>query len=117
MRKVLLDTSFILSCIRNKIDFFEEISLMGIGIIIPEEVIREIERFKGKKAEANTALALLGKNNFEKIRLGKGHVDKKIINYANKNNDLIVGTLDKEIKKKVLGKVMIIKERKRLEII
>lgn len=117
MRKVLLDTSFILSCVRNKIDFFEDISLMGIKIIIPKEVISEIERFRNKKAEADTALALLSKNKFEKISLGKGHVDKKIINYANNENDLIIATLDKEIKEKVLSNVMVIREKKRLEIV
>ena len=37
MKQALLDTNFILSCIRKKIDFFEEIRLMGIKIIIPEE--------------------------------------------------------------------------------
>ncbi len=119
MRKVLLDTSFILSCIRNKIDFFEEISLMGIQIIIPEEVILEVERFKDRKTEANVALSLINQNNdeFEKIELGKGHVDNKIIDYANKENDFVVATLDKEVKEKLLGKIMVIREKKRLEII
>jgi rRNA-processing protein FCF1 len=119
MRKVLLDTSFILSCIRNKIDFFEEIPLMGIQMIIPEEVILEVERFKDRKTEADVALAMINQNHdkFEKIELGKGHVDSKIIEYANNKNDFIVGTLDKEIKEKLNGKSMVIREKKRLEIV
>ncbi len=119
MRKVILDTSFILSCIRNKIDFFEDISLMGIKIIVPYEVISEILRFKDKKIESRIAMALIDKNQkiFERLKLGKGHVDSLIIKYANSENDLIVATLDKEIKEKISGKAMVIREKKRLEII
>lgn len=118
MKRALLDTNFILSCIRNKIDFFEEISLMGIQIIIPREVIYEINRFRDKKTEARVALNLLDRNrwNFEKIVLGKGYVDKKIINYAKENPELVVATLDREVKEKVKNKVMVIREKKRLEI-
>ena len=117
MRKVILDTSFILSCIRNKIDFFEDIFLMGIGIIIPKEVISEIERFEGKKTEANLALILLSKNKFEKINFGKGHVDKKIIAYAKENPKIIVATLDRDIKKKVSNNKLVIRNKKKLEIV
>ncbi len=49
MRKVILDTSFILSCVRNKLDFFDEIPLMGIQIVVPSEVVSEIIKFKGNK--------------------------------------------------------------------
>lgn len=117
MKQTILDTNFILSCIRNKIDFFEEIPLMGIGIIIPEEVILEIEKFKDKKTEANIALILLNKNKFEKISFGKGHVDKKIINYAKENPRIIVATLDKDIKKKIPNNKLVIRNKKKLEII
>ena len=116
-KKVLLDTNFILSCIRNKIDFFEEIFLMGIQIIIPKEVIREIEKFKDKKTEANLALNLLKKSKFDKITLGKGHVDKRILDYANLHSKLIIATLDKEIKKKTDNPKLIIRGKKKLEIL
>ena len=119
MRKVILDTSFILSCIRNRIDFFEDISLMGIQIIIPQEVLSEILRFKDKKMEARVAFSLIDKNpsSFERLTLGVGHVDKRIIEYANEHNDMIVATLDREIKEKIHGKAMVIREKKRLEIV
>ena len=38
-----MDSSFILTCVRQKIDFFEEIELKGIQILIPKQVIREIK--------------------------------------------------------------------------
>ena len=49
MRIALLDTSFILTCVRNKIDFFEQLELNGFKIIIPEQVIKEIEAIKNSK--------------------------------------------------------------------
>ncbi len=42
MGQVLLDTNFILNCINQKIDFFED--LAGYKIIIPQEVINEIKK-------------------------------------------------------------------------
>lgn len=126
MKKVILDTNFILSCIRHKIDFFEEISLMGIQIIIPNEVISEINRFRYKKTEAGIAVNLLenNKNLFETLELGKGHVDNKIVNFVkahdNKDQEIIVATLDREIKEKLKqkrNKLMVIRGKKTLEII
>lgn len=117
MKQTILDTSFILSCVRQKIDFFEELYLMGISIIIPKEVISEIEKFKEKKLEAQTALKLLEKKDFELIELGKGHVDKKIINYAKENSEVLVATLDREIKRKVKNQKLVIRGKKKLEIV
>jgi rRNA-processing protein FCF1 len=114
MKQVILDTNFILSCIRKKIDFFEEIKFMGLEIIIPKEVIKEIEKFR-QKPESEVALKLIKKNNYNEIELGKGHVDKKIINYAKNSSEIIVATLDREIKNKVNNRKLIIRG-KRLEI-
>lgn len=115
MKKVLLDTSFILSCVRKKIDFFEEIKNLGIEIIIPLGVIREISCLSNSKYEASVALKLLEKNIFSEISLKGGNVDKSIINYVNKNH-LIIGSLDNEIMEKTKGSKMIIRG-KQLEIV
>ena len=117
MTKALLDTNFILTCVRQKIDFFDELSSEGISIIIPEQVINEIKKFEDKKSEANSALKLLKNNLFKKIDIGKGHVDKKIINYAKENPETIIATLDREIKSKIKNKKLVIKGKKKLEII
>lgn len=112
MRQVILDTSFIISCIKNKIDFFEELESAGVEILIPEEVIVEL---KGLKQEL--ALKLLDKNKFRKIRLNSKIVDKGIINYAKENQKLIVATLDREIKKLVKNQKLVIRNKKKIEII
>lgn len=114
MKQAILDTNFIITCVNQKIDFLEEINLMGILPLIPEEVILEL---KNNKAEL--ALAILNKNKklFKTISIGKGHVDKKIIEYAKKNSEIIVATLDQEIKKLVKNPKAVITERKRISIL
>ena len=108
--KIILDTSFILTCLKQKIDFFEE--LVGEEILIPIQVINEIKRFDNK-----LALRLLEKNKFQKIDLGKGHTDKRIIKLAKENPNVIVATLDKEIKNKTKNQKLIIRGKKKLEIV
>lgn len=114
MKKILLDTNFIISCIKQKIDFFEELYLMGIIIIIPEEVIKEL-----KKLKRESALNLLEnvKDKFKTISLKGKNVDNAIINFAKENPDLIIATLDKGIQKKIRNKKMVIRDRRKLEII
>jgi uncharacterized protein len=117
--KILLDTNFILSCIRNKLDFFEELSSEGHEIIVPENVIKEIKNFKSKKSEAELALIILEKykNKFQKPELKGKNVDNSIINYAKENPEIIIATLDKGIHDKTKNKKMIIRNRKKFEII
>ena len=123
MKQVVLDTNFILTCIRNKIDFFEEIKFKGMQILIPKQVITEIKRINNSKKklrfreDAKLSLEILEKNKFESICLGKGHVDKLLLKFAEINSQVIVATLDRELKKKVKNRKMIIQEKKRLKIL
>lgn len=114
MKQVLLDTNFIITCIKQRIDFFEEITLMGIEIIIPEEIIKELEKLKKQ-----SALKLLQneKDKFQTISLTGKIVDNAIINYAKENPALIIATLDQGIQNKIRNKTMIIVDRRKLEII
>ena len=115
MKKVILDTNFIVTCVKQKIDFFEDIKLQGIKILIPKQVIKETENLK--TSNAKLSLKILEKNEFKKIDLGKGHVDKLITNFARKNPKIIVATLDRELKNKIKNNKLIIRGKKKLEII
>jgi rRNA-processing protein FCF1 len=112
MKQTLLDTNFIISCIKQKIDFFEEIPQMGISIIIPEEVISELEDLKQAYA-----LNLLKKSKFSKIKLNGKNVDNAIINFAKQNPGVIIATLDEDIKRKIRNSKLIIRDKTKLEII
>lgn len=114
MKQVLLDTNFIITCIKQRIDFFEEIPLMGIQIVIPEQVIKELEKLKRQ-----AALKLLEneKDKFQTISLRGKIVDNSIINYARENPSLIIATLDEGIQRKIRNDKMIIVDKRKLEII
>ena len=123
MKTAILDTNFILSCVKQKIDFFEEIPFQGMKILIPEEVIEEVKKIaiSGKKLHfrrnAELALRILEKNKFETIKLGSSNVDKGLIEYSRKQNNIIFATLDEELKRKIKKPLLVIRKRKRLEII
>src|SRR3989344_4548007 len=112
MKPALLDTNFILTCIKQKIDFFEELKFMGFEVIIQDKVIDEL-----KKLKQTSALKLLEKNNFKEIILAEKNTDNSIINYANKNPEILVATLDKELNNKLKNRKIIIRGKKKLEII
>jgi len=122
MNQVILDTNFILTCIKQKIDFFKEIELMGSKILIPKQVIQEIKRISDSKKkfkyreEAKLALRLLEKSKFKKVDLKSKNTDNGLSKYS-KENDVIVATLDKELKRKIKTPKLIIRGKKKLEII
>lgn len=122
MKYAVLDTNFILSCIRKKIDFFEQIPLMGMSIIIPLQVMDELRKFsfQGRgnlKQEAKFALSLLEKNSFKRIDLYTRNVDDGLLKLAEKNENYIIATLDRQIKNRTKNKNLVIRGEKNLEII
>ena len=123
MKRVLLDTNFIISCAKQRIDFFHEIPLMGLEIIIPKQVFDELKLLSKSKEGAliregaDLALKLLNRNKFTSVKLKRNDVDKGIIEMAESDSDLIIATLDKEIKDEIKNRKMIIKGKKNLEII
>lgn len=117
MKHVVLDTNFIISCIRKKIDFFGEIQLMGLSVIIPKQVIEEIKGLSKSKPEAEIAIKILNKNKFKKVSLGGRIVDNGIINLARENEQYVIATLDREIKNKTNNQKLVIRGNKKLEVI
>ena len=123
MKKIILDTNFILTCVKQKVDFFEYLEMQGFQILIPKEVIGEIEgiieskkklRFKD---DAKLSLKLLKNNSFKKINLNSKNVDKGIVKFAKENPNMVVATLDREIKRRTKNPKLVIREKKRLGII
>ncbi len=120
MRKVIIDTNFILSCVKQKIDFFEYFESEGYKILIPKQVIKEIERItkSGKKKhfrdDASLALKILKKNDFKEIDLGQNYVDAGIKKFLKENPEIFIASLDKNLTND-LEKIFIIKRKKRIE--
>jgi rRNA-processing protein FCF1 len=122
MAKVVLDTNFILNCVANKLDFFEEILIKGHAIQIPIQVIEEIKRLKNSskamkfREQANLALKLIEVNDFEKIDVPGRYVDVGLKKYLDENPEVILGTMDKELKKSVRNRKMVVRNKKKLEL-
>ena len=112
MKKVILDTSFILTCVRQKIDFFEKISHEGMHIIIPSQTLKEL---RGLGADA--ALKIISQNEFETMNIPGKDADTAILKIAKKDPALVIATLDQGLQKKIKNPRMIIRGKKKLEII
>lgn len=127
-RQVITDTSFIITCVRQKIDFIEDLRFMGLEIIIPKEVFDELAKVakNNKKRHirltAEISLEILKKSqeSYQKISLEEyngSYVDELIRDFAEKNTNVAIAVLDKEIKKKTLNPKIVIKRRKKLELV
>jgi rRNA-processing protein FCF1 len=123
--EVLLDTSFILTCLKEKLDFLqaEEYGKMILPVRVVSELIILSGKRKGKEKErAELALDIIHKNRdkFEMSDLDKGHVDAGIKHYVEKKKGkkIIVATMDSGLKKALKGKVKIltIRARKKFEL-
>ena len=108
MRKVILDTNFLLIPYQFKIDIFSEIDLIiheKYALCAPEAVIGELKKLsesKGKDGKAaKLALALMAKKNVNIIKDSKRteYGDKAILDIADKNT--LVATQDIELRKRL----------------
>ena len=126
--KILLDTNFIVSSAKLKIDFpslANEITDEKIEWLVPQDVLNELGNLKDRKgtkvADKNAAklgFEILQSIKPEVIELpGKNpNVDIKIVNYI-MDKDLILATMDKNLKSRVKNKILTIRGKKSLELI
>lgn len=126
--KVLLDTNFIITCVKNKIDFpsrSEEIIDESIEWLIPQDVLNELGNLKDKKG-AKVADRSAAELSFEIIKSldpevldlpGKNpNVDIKIVNYI-LDKPIVLATLDKNLKFRVSNKILTTRGKKGLELL
>ena len=117
MKQVILDTSFILTCVKQKIDFLEELKFMGLKILVPKQVLGELSGIATSKKEAELALHILGEKGYNLVDIGSKNVDEGIIKYVEKDKDVFVATLDREIKKQVPNQKLVIRRKRKLEVV
>mgnify|MGYP001569034511 CR=1 FL=1 len=112
MKQVILDTSFIITAVKQKVDFFEKIEYDGFEAIIPSQVFREL---RGLGEEL--ALKIISKNKFKILEIEGKDADEAIVNFAKENPLAIIATMDRGLIKKVKNSKMTIKNIKKIEIV
>ena len=123
MAKVVLDTNFIMNAVREKFDFFEGILMLGHQILIPKEVLAELERLsrqapsKKDKDIAAFSLKIISANEYSLISCPGRYVDKGIISYLEDKPEYLLATYDKGLKKKVQNRILVLRGKKKLEIV
>lgn len=105
MKKVIIDTNFLLIPEKFRIDIFYEISLLvpSCEIVIMRKTFNELKHLKKDRNAANIALKILDafKNKYTVYEGGDSNiVDDDILNLAT-DNSFIVCTDDKELKRKL----------------
>ncbi|MDO8563572.1 MAG: hypothetical protein AABW82_01395 [Nanoarchaeota archaeon] len=108
--EAILDTNFIVSCMKNGIDFFSHLEEAGFKVAIPKEIVEELKDLRHKVKHddgiaVDLALALLEKRDFKRINLGKGKVDDRLIHLGKQG--AYIATLDSYIKRSVPNTVII----------
>ena len=126
--KILLDTNFIITCAMQKVDF--DAIMNGqtseeVKWIVPEEVLQELRglRFGGKikikeRNAATIGIEIVTQLGTEVVKLSStaNDVDTKIVNYL-RGKDIVLATLDKNLKSRVKNKILTIRNNKNLIII
>ena len=108
--EVLLDSNFIISCLKKKIDFISELEGKGFKILLPREVFQELKDLKNKvsptdKAAIEIAIKMFESREIKKTTLGNKSVDLGLIEKG--RNGAYIATLDAAIKREVKNKVFI----------
>jgi len=109
--EVLLDSSFIISCVKKKIDFISELEGMGFKVLLPKEVFEELKDLSLHSARETRVACLLASEMFEKrkvknVTLGDRRTpDEGLIEMGKKG--AYIATLDAVIKRSVPNKVVI----------
>ena len=126
MKKVILDTDFLVHCATVKVDYIEELKRIldfNYKVFIIDKTLDEldniIENQKGKaKADAKLAKAILKANKILKIKTKKDRiVDDLILGVADK--DTVVATMDADLKRRLKQKsvpIIVIRQKKYLKL-
>jgi len=125
--KIIIDTNFILSCVKQKIDLLSQLDELFpfSEIVVPFSVIDELKnlrksrRIKIKEREAaDVSLQLIIKKKPKLENLGD-NVDNSIVDYALKNKDIVVASLDRGIINRLKNKVKLvtIRNKKRVALV
>ncbi|MBX4212431.1 hypothetical protein KW787_03195 [Candidatus Pacearchaeota archaeon] len=108
--EVLLDSSFIISCMRKNIDFINDLKDQGFTPILPREVMEELKDLRlnvphDERTAIDLAFQLFESRKIKKMKLGGTSVDEGLI--AKGKQGIYIATLDRAVKRAVPNKIVI----------
>jgi rRNA-processing protein FCF1 len=118
MIKVILDTNFLVYCVKEKIDYksqIEDLLSQGYELAVPTQVVVELNalvenaRKYSDREAAKLALVLLKINGVREIKVAGKNGDQAILNSSRGN---IVATHDLALKNRVKKSIVLIGKRK-----
>ena len=117
--EVLLDSNFIISCIRKKIDFITQLEDEGFKGLLPLEVFQELKDLRLKvphddRAAIDIAFKIFESKKVKKTTLGQNSVDVGLIEKGKAG--FYIATLDKAIKNEIPNKIVIFASQNRIGI-
>ncbi|MEK6873691.1 MAG: PIN domain-containing protein [Nanoarchaeota archaeon] len=127
--EIVIDTNFIITCMKNKIDLFSQLEDLfpGYKITVPKQVILELEKLLKKETKTKDkqaieiSLKMLKNSRYSSPDLKTDNVDKGILNYLDNTDKAVLGTMDRELKERAKKrnlnvKFLRIKSKKKIEI-
>ena len=124
MKKVLPDTSFLISCVEFKIDWEKELNRIldeTFQIIILDKVLKEIDDViekRGKQGRhAKLAKEIIKKRKYKTKKTASGHTDDILLGFA---NEYLIATQDTELRQRIKKKEkshIVIRQKKYLKLI
>ena len=126
MKKIILDTNFLMIPIQFKVDIFSEFERVcdfNYKLYVYKNSVDELSEIIKKQSQKNRkaaqfALKLIKMKEIEILDTNEGYVDSLIL--ENLDKDTIVATQDMKLKKEILKKnvpVIILRQKKYLELI
>ena len=109
--EVILDTNFIISCVKRRIDFLGELEGLGFKVKIPREVLQEMKDLKKgntsheERTAIDIAFRMFEEKDVKKIKIGGRGVDYGLVKKG--SDGTYIATLDREIKHKIANRVVI----------
>ena len=103
MVEVICDTNFLIHLATKRIKNLDKIicDIGSIQFLVPNVAYHELKKLQtnlNKQNDIKITLEYIKK--FERIQIDGTYADKEIVKYV-KNNHSFIGTMDKELKKKV----------------
>ena len=125
MKKILLDTNFLMICKQFKVDIFsqiDKISTFKYELFILDKTLEEFKKIvsgqKGKNKEAaKIALKLIAIKNIGVIKTKSDKRTDDLIIELSSKNDFIVATQDKELRARLKKKgipIILLRQKKKV---